>query len=123
MPKNNINNNNNMNFKVNLSIEEKINCLEEILTRLKKVLYVYDKSQEPDSAYNYKVFLGGMMIYISSSNVLFGGELVNILVNLNAILENDFEKAQIKRIVFESRNQVESLLSKYKKQLTDCQAE
>ena len=43
------------NFKVVLSINEKIICLEEIISKLKKVLYVYDKSQEPDSTYNYRV--------------------------------------------------------------------
>ena len=31
------------NFKVVLSINEKIICLEEIVSKLKKVLYVYDK--------------------------------------------------------------------------------
>ena len=39
-------------FKVTLSSNEKIVCLEEIISRLKKILYVYDKSQEPNS--NYK---------------------------------------------------------------------
>lgn len=91
-------------FRVNLSLDEKIKCLEEILGKLKKILYVYDKSQEDESGYNYKVFCGGILIYVSSSNLLFDGELVNIVVNINAILTNDFDKAQIKRIVFESVN-------------------
>lgn len=107
------NNENTHDFKIVLSIDEKIACLQEILLRVKKILYVYDKSQEPESKYDYKIYLGGIMIYISSSNNLFNGELVNILVNLNAIAENDFTKAQIKRIVFESRNQLESMIEKY----------
>lgn len=107
------NNENTHDFKIVLSIDEKIACLQEILLRIKKILYVYDKSQEPESKYDYKIYLGGIMIYISSSNNLFNGELVNILVNLNAIAENDFTKAQIKRIVFESRNQLESMIEKY----------
>lgn len=104
-------------FRVNLSLDEKIKCLEEILGKLKKILYVYDKSQEPNSDYNYKIFCGGILIYVSSSNLLFNGELVSIVVNINAILTNNFDKPQLKRIVFESINQIEYLLSGYKNSL------
>ena len=104
-------------FRVNLSLDEKIKCLEEILGKLKKILYVYDKSQEPNSDYNYKIFCGGILIYVSSSNLLFNGELVNIVVNINAILTNNFDKPQLKRIVFESINQVEYMLGGYKNSL------
>lgn len=103
-------------YHIVLSLEEKIKCLEEIQQRLKKILYVYDRSTEIDSQYNYKVYCGGLLIYVSSSNVLFDGELVNVLININAILTNNFSKAQIKRIVFETKNFVEFLISKYKKQ-------
>ena len=104
-------------FHVTLSIEEKIKCLEEILAKIKKILYVYDKSQEANSEYNYKVYCGGILIYISSSNGLFGGELVNLVVNINAIINNDLSKTQLKRLVFESRNQIEYLLKTYRKDL------
>lgn len=104
-------------FRVNLSLDEKIKCLEEILGKLKKILYVYDKSQEPNSEYNYKIFCGGILIYVSSSNLLFNGELVSVVVNINAILTNNFDKSQLKRIVFESINQVEYMLSEYKSSL------
>ena len=80
-------------YQVNLSLEEKVKCLEEILNKLKKVLYVYDKSLEPNSRYNYKIYCGGVLIYVSSSNMLFNGELVNIVININAILTNEFSKA------------------------------
>lgn len=99
-----------------LSLEEKIRCLEEIESKLKKLLYVYDESQKPNSNYNYKVYTGGVLIYISSSNMLFGGELVNIIVNLNAIMTNNFSKGQIKRIVFESKNYCQYLLTNYRKE-------
>lgn len=100
-------------FKVVLSTNEKIVCLEEIIAKLKKVLYVYDKSQEPQSNYNYKVYCGGIIMYVSSSNVLFDGELVSIVINLNTILTNKLDKGQIKKIVFESINYAEYLLKKY----------
>lgn len=102
------------NFKVVLSINEKIICLEEIVSKLKKVLYVYDKAQEPDSTYNYRVYCGGIMMYVSSSNILFDGELVSIIININAILTNQLDKGQIKKLIFESINYAEYLLKKYK---------
>ena len=104
----------NNDFHVSFSLDEKINCLEEILRKVKKILYVYDKSCEEESGYNYKIFCGGILIYVSSSNMLFEGELVNIIVNLNAIINNDFDKAQLKRLVFESKNQLEYILGNYK---------
>ena len=106
----------NATFKVTLSSEEKIVCLEEIISRLKKILYVYDKSQEPNSNYNYKVFCGGVAMYVSSSNVLFDGELVNVVINLNSILTNKLDKGQIKKLVFESINFTNYLLKNYKEQ-------
>ena len=93
-------------IKVTLSSNEKIVCMEEIL-------YVYDKSQEPNSNYNYKVFCGGVALYVSSSNTLFDGELVNIVININSILTNRLDKGQIKKLVFESINFANYLLKKY----------
>lgn len=104
-------------FKIILSKEEKIKCLEEILLKLKKVLYVYDKSNEAESKYNYKVYCGGILIYISSSNYLFDGDLINIIIGLNAIINENLDKTQIKRIVFDCRNEVQSLISRYNKEL------
>lgn len=102
------------NFKIVLSLDEKIKCLEELVVRLKKILYVYDRSLEPDSKYNYRIYCGGVAMYISSSNYLFNGELVSVVVNMTSILNNKLEKAQIKKLVFDSVNYVEFLLSSYK---------
>ena len=102
------------NFKIVLSIDEKIKCLEELVVRLKKILYVYDRSLEPDSKYNYRIYCGGVAMYISSSNYLFNGELVSVVVNMTSILNNKLEKTQIKKLVFDSVNYVVFLLSSYK---------
>ena len=102
------------NFKIVLSIDEKIKCLEELVVRLKKILYVYDRSLEPDSKYNYRIYCGGVAMYISSSNYLFNGELVSVVVNMTSILNNKLGKTQIKKLVFDSVNYVEFLLSSYK---------
>lgn len=53
---------NEFNIKINLSQPEKIQCLKEIHSKLNKILYVYEKSIEPDSTYNYKVYCSGLAI-------------------------------------------------------------
>lgn len=53
-------------------------------------------------------------MYVSSSNVLFGGSLVNNVVNINTILTNQLDKGQIKKLVFESINFANYLLEQYK---------
>lgn len=53
-------------------------------------------------------------MYVSSSNFLFNGELVNIVVNLTSILQNKLEKPGIKKLVFDSVNFAEYTLKKYK---------
>lgn len=100
-------------YKIILSYDEKIKCLEEIISKLKKIIYVYEKSLDPNNNYNYKVFCGGIAIYVSSANILFNGELVNIIININAILTNDFSKTQLKKIVFETINFTEYLYNNY----------
>lgn len=106
-------------FCVQFTTQEKLVCLKEILLRLKKVMHVYEKSLDEYSNYNYKVFCGGILLYVSSSNMMFNGELVNIIVNMNSIISNNFEKSQIKRIVFESKNQIEYLICQYETLLSE----
>ena len=101
-------------YKVKLVLTpiERIKCLEEIIKKNKKILYVFEQSQLPNSGYNYKVYVGGLILYVSSSNELFDGDLVNILINLNSIVGNDFDKNQLKRIVHENTNIATFLLNK-----------
>jgi len=101
------------NYVINLTLNEKIKCLREISNKLGKILYVYDKSGEKDSKYDYKLFCKNILIYVCSSNSLFDGELVNAIINLNSIINNDFDKKQLKSIVFETKNEIEFLLKKY----------
>lgn len=103
-------------YKVKLVLTpiERIKCLEEIIKKNKKILYVFEQSQLPDSDYNYKVYVNGVILYVSSSNELFNGDLVNILINLNTIVGNDFSKEQIKKIVHENTNIATFLLKKEK---------
>jgi len=100
------------NFKINLSTKERKACLKEIIKKNKKILYVFEQSEIPDSGYNYKTYVGSILLYISSSNELFNGELINILINLNTIMINNLDKKQIKKIVLEIKNIAEFLLTK-----------
>ena len=95
-----------------LSIKEKKKCLEQILKKNKKILYVYEQSLIPDTGYDYKSYLKGLIRYVSSSNELFEGELINVLVNFYSIFQNDLEKEEIKRIVHENSNVLNFLLRK-----------
>lgn len=101
-------------FKIILSQEEKVECINEIIKKLKKIIYVYEKSQEENTSYNYKIFIKGLIFYISSANYLFNGKLINIIINLNSIILNDFDKKQLKSVVFEAINNAQYLLEKEK---------
>lgn len=111
---NKVNNNitENDNFEIILTLEEKKRCLTEIIKRTKKILFVYEQSLEPDTNYNYKVYVHGLALFISTSNNLFKGELVNLIINLCSILQNDLKKSEIKKLVFENINYATYLLEK-----------
>ena len=99
-------------FEIVLTLEEKKRCLTEIIKRTKKILFVYEQSLEPDTDYNYKVYVHGLALFISTSNTLFKGELVNLIINLCSILQNNLEKSDIKKLVFENINYATYLLEK-----------
>ena len=99
-----------------LSHNEKIICLKDIKKRIVKSLYVYDQNQIPDSNYNYKIYIHGLLLYIASSNSLFQGELVSLIVNLNSVLSNDFEKKQFKKIILECKNFIDYQITELEKQ-------
>lgn len=98
-----------------LTWQEKKKCLEEILKRVKKILYVYEKTLE-NKEYDYKIFVTGLLFYVYSSDKLFEGGLTNIIINLNTILINDFDKNQLKKIVFETKNMLEYMLREIKEE-------
>ena len=100
------------NFKIIFTPEEKIRCLSEIIKKNKKILQVYEQSLNPETNYNYKVYVHGLALFISASNELFNGELVNLIVNLCSILQNDLDKPEIRKIVFENVNYATYLLEK-----------
>lgn len=98
-----------------LSNNEKIICLKDIKKRVVKSLYVYDQNQIPNSNYNYKIYIHGLLLYVASSNSLFHGELVSLIVNLNSILSNDFEKKQFKKIILECKNFIDYQITQLEK--------
>ena len=93
-----------------LSTQEKKKCLQEIIKKNKKILYIYEQSLIPETGYDYKVYVKGLIRYVASSNELFKGDLINILINLYSIAQNDLEKSEVKRIVHENTNMANYLL-------------
>lgn len=105
--------------EISLSNNEKIICLKDIRKRIVKSLYVYDQNQIPNSNYDYKIYIHGLLLYVASSNSLFNGELVSLIVNLNSILSNDFEKKQFKKIILECKNFIDYQIKELENKSSD----
>jgi hypothetical protein len=93
-----------------LSSTEKLTCLKEIRKKNKRILYVYEQSLEPSSGYDYKVYIGALILYVSTSDTLFEGQLTNILINLKTIYDNELNKQQIRSLVHENTNKLNKML-------------
>lgn len=96
-------------FVVALTPEEKIRSMEDASKKIIRILHVYEKSLE-DVNYNYRAYVYAVIIFISSCNDLVDYDLTEVIVQLHSLLSNDFDKRQIRKIVLECRNIVESLL-------------
>lgn len=93
------------------SEKEKLFCLQEIDKKLKTILHVYEKSLE-DSTYDYKTYLYAVMLYVISVKDCFECELTNVIINLNSLYMNNFEKQQIRKLILECKHIVKSLQNK-----------
>lgn len=96
-------------FKVILSGEGRIACLKSIEKRLVKSLYVYEQSED-NRDYDYKAYINSVLWFVCSANELLNGEITSIIVHLNSIMKNDFDKKQFKKIILECKNLVDYLL-------------
>ena len=90
--------------------KEKIFCLKDIRKKIVRCLYVYEQDLMDKDDYDYKKYLENIILYVRSSDHLFDGMLVNVIVYLNILKENDFEKDQFKKIIFECKNYVDFLI-------------
>ena len=97
-------------LNLKLSEKEKIFCLKDINKKLIRCLYVYEQEKEQIENYDYKNYLESIILYVHSSNQLFDGILMNVIINLNTLKENDFNKEQFKKIIFECKNYVDFLI-------------
>ena len=97
--------------KLILSKDEKIICLLDIKKKLKKIIYVYEKTLE-DTKYDYKVYVKGLLYYVAASNNLLNDSLTSIIIDLNSILLHDFNKRELKSIVFGAMNTIDHMLKK-----------
>ena len=98
-------------YQIRLSAKEVQVALKNINKKILRVLHVYEKSLENEE-YNYKQYVYAVIMYISSVNEMAEYNLTDIIVNLNNLIINDFDKSQIKRIIFECKNIVNKILDK-----------
>ena len=89
--------------------EARQKCVFDIKKRIVRILYVYEES-EHNKEFNYKVYVNSLMLYLLSSNELLDFELTSVIVLLNSVLQNDFDKQQLKKTIFEAKNIIENLL-------------
>ena len=94
-------------LNLNLSDKEKSFCLKDINKKIIRCLYVYEQEQKCIQNYDYKTYLDSVILYVHSSNQLFDGILMNVIVNLNILRENNFNKEQFKKIIFECKNYID----------------
>lgn len=86
-------------------------CLKNIRKQLIRSLHVYEQEKLGQTHYNYKLYIKNLMLFIISFNELFDSELSNIVVKLNVLLINDFEKKDYKSTIFECVNSVDYILN------------
>lgn len=101
--------NNDEEFRVVLSGEGRINCLKSIEKRLVRSLYVYEES-EKNEEYDYKAYVNSVLWFVCSANELLNGEITSVIVHLNSIMKNEFDKKTFKKIILECKNLVDYLL-------------
>ena len=70
-------------LNLKLSEKEKIFCLKDINKKLIRCLYIYEQEKEQIENYDYKNYLESIILYVHSSNQLFDGILMNVIINLN----------------------------------------
>ena len=100
----------NKQLNIILSEKEKKFCLQDINKKILRCLYVFEQEQKGMENYNCKDYLESVILYVHSSNQLFDGILMNIIVNLNTLKENDFNKEKFKKIIFECKNYIDFLI-------------
>ena len=98
---------------ITLSPHEIDKCLQEVSTRLQRILYVYEQSLDNEN-YNYKSYVYSVILYISSLNSLCAYDLSSIIINLNTLYTNkDLNKKIVKKIVMESKHMVVDIKKKW----------
>lgn len=97
---------NNNEFSITISDKEKIIYLENLKGKIFKLLPLY----EQDNNIVPIVYLNGLLMNISSSNQMFDGLLIDLLVKLNEIRIIKLNHAQLRKIILESLDMVDILV-------------
>lgn len=97
------------NIKIDIKKEQKILYLNNLINRIFKIIYLYEENENSIPS----VYIERLILEINSSNNLFNGVLIDLIVKINCInflgektgetIEKVF-KNKMKSIVFESIN-------------------
>lgn len=98
-------------FSLIISNKEKIIYLENLKGKIFKLLPL---SEQNDNIVPI-VYLNGLMMNISSSNQMFDGMLIDLLVKLNEIRIIKLNHKQLRKIILEALDMVALLIDKLKK--------
>lgn len=102
--------------KIVLSADGKKKYLEKLIGRMIKILYLIE--EEPKTGNSPEYYIYGQLIELASANQLFEQELTDIIVKLNYVYGNynKVEFKDIKRQIFEIKNNINYLLGELTKE-------
>jgi len=98
-------------FKITLTKQEKIKCIEQLIGRVFKILPMTEEINDSISKTNLQLHIEKLIIDMHSANSLFDGILIDIVVKINSIYENDFKHSQIRSIVLDSASKLNKVKS------------
>lgn len=98
-------------FTLTITNKEKIIYLENLKGKIFKLLPL---SEENNNIVPI-IYLSGLLMNINSSNQMFNGILIDLLIQLNEITFVNSNHKQIRKIVLESLNMVSQLIDNIKK--------
>lgn len=98
--------------KLILSPQAKKTYLTSLIGKMLKILHLIE--EEKSNGYSPEPFIVGQLFEMNAANVLFDGELVNIIVKLSGVRNNYREMSfdDIKKQIFEIKRIIQSMLNK-----------
>lgn len=99
--------------RIIISQDAKKVYLTSLIGKMLKVLHLAE--EEKETGFSPLPFIAGQLFEINAANVLFEGELINIIVKLKGIYDGyaDLSFEKIKKQIFEIKRIINSMLKKF----------